>query len=299
MILDYQVISLWERPLFSKAVVDAPIRLGGTMPQREACFAYVLEGKSLIYASDAVFTLEEREAFLARCGSYLNVLLDGQATGRYRALTVHFHADVLNRLYADALPRFLNEGMGRRRSMAKVRSSALVRHFMEGLPLLFDLPEPADQSLLALKLKEIIFLLWHTKNGPYIREMMSGMFDRPSVEFKAVIETHICSPITIAELASLTNQSLSAFKRNFQKIYGDSPRRYLLDRRLEEVARLLTVSNRRISSIAYDCGFRSPAHLSRVFKARYGVSPSEFAKKGGVGSLDKIMSHSGNSGDRI
>lgn len=90
------------------------------------------------------------------------------------------------------------------------------------------------------------------------------------------MDAHLYSSITLTELASLTHHSLSSFKREFKKIYADTPGNYIIRKRVEKVAELLQVSDETISNIAYDCGFKSVAHFSRVFKLQNGVSPSQY-----------------------
>lgn len=46
--------------------------------------------------------------------------------------------------------------------------------------------------------------------------------------------------------------------------------------RLAKAAQLLTQHQLNISEVAYETGFNSPSHFSRIFKTTYGVSPSEF-----------------------
>lgn len=57
--------------------------------------------------------------------------------------------------------------------------------------------------------------------------------------------------------------------------------KYIQRRRLEECARELRAtpaSRRSIATIAYSQGFETHAHFSRAFRARYGVSPSEYRR---------------------
>ncbi|MEO1254771.1 MAG: helix-turn-helix transcriptional regulator, partial [Bacteroidota bacterium] len=77
-------------------------------------------------------------------------------------------------------------------------------------------------------------------------------------------------------LASITNHSLTSFKNEFKRIYDTSPGAYIMDKRVEKVADLLRYSDDSVSGIGYTCGFVSPAHLSRAFKRRYGLTPSEY-----------------------
>jgi AraC-like DNA-binding protein len=54
--------------------------------------------------------------------------------------------------------------------------------------------------------------------------------------------------------------------------------RYVWESRLMLAADMLRRGDKgrvQISDIAYRCGFSTPAHFSRAFKHRYGVSPRE------------------------
>jgi AraC-like DNA-binding protein len=55
--------------------------------------------------------------------------------------------------------------------------------------------------------------------------------------------------------------------------------RYLWQARLERAGLLLRTRGAHDSSIqeiAWQCGFTTAAHFSRLFKRQYGVSPSDF-----------------------
>ena len=82
--------------------------------------------------------------------------------------------------------------------------------------------------------------------------------------------------MSIEELATLANLSLSSFKRSFQKHYATSPAKYIRQRKLEKAAKLLKSTSLRISQIGYDCGFVDLAHFSKTFQKAYGVSPSDY-----------------------
>lgn len=61
----------------------------------------------------------------------------------------------------------------------------------------------------------------------------------------------------------------------FKKDIGVTPHKYLTDRRLRAAADWLTTSQgNNISEIAHLCGFKEPLYFSRLFKKKYGVSPS-------------------------
>ena len=60
---------------------------------------------------------------------------------------------------------------------------------------------------------------------------------------------------------------------------GETPMGYVRSQRLREAAlrlRNARVKDSTVTSIAYDLGFADPSHFSRLFRARYGMSPREW-----------------------
>jgi len=89
------------------------------------------------------------------------------------------------------------------------------------------------------------------------------------------IERRLAEPITVAELASLSDLGASQFSRLFCLQVGESPASYIRRRRLEHARQLLDDTETPVNSIAVSCGFRSAAHFSRTFFLAYGAWPSQ------------------------
>ena len=277
MIVDFKAIDLFGKKLFTWAMVKTPVRVAGPMAGQEACFAYVLEGESDVYSETEKANARAGEAVLSKCGNYVTQLLSKNEKGLFSTITIHFHEEVLKEIYQHSVPHFLKqEKSSLSPNMIKVEASELVRQYMENLKYYFHHQELLSEDMLVLKLKEIILLLFQTQNSPQVHQILSSLFAKRTFTFKEVTEAHICSPISLTELATLTHHSLSSFKREFKKLYSETPGNYIIRKRTEKVAELLLLSDDTISNIAFDCGFKSLAHLSRVFRLKYGMSPSVY-----------------------
>jgi AraC-like DNA-binding protein len=66
--------------------------------------------------------------------------------------------------------------------------------------------------------------------------------------------------------------------RLFKKYYGQTPKQYLTDKRIEQAKELLT-NGTNVTETCYDIGFDSPSSFSTLFKSRVGQTPSEFQKR--------------------
>lgn len=85
--------------------------------------------------------------------------------------------------------------------------------------------------------------------------------------------------VSVSRLAFLTGRSLSAFKRDFQAIFNDTPSRWLVKKRLKEAYFLLEKKKQKPSDIYLDLGFETLSHFSFAFKKQFGLSPKELVNR--------------------
>ena len=90
--------------------------------------------------------------------------------------------------------------------------------------------------------------------------------------------------------------SFDYLRKIFKKEVGVTPHKYLTDRRLQAAADRLSVaySADNISDVARLCGFKEPLYFSRMFKKKYGVSPSRYFPNGELTEEDvKVINPEG------
>lgn len=91
-------------------------------------------------------------------------------------------------------------------------------------------------------------------------------------------------------------QAIGVSQRYLHRLFAQREQRFssmVLQRRLEAARTLLQTMGFRtqsIASIAYQCGFREPAHFSRLFRQRFGMSPRECRIRSG---LDRVAATAG------
>ena len=82
--------------------------------------------------------------------------------------------------------------------------------------------------------------------------------------------------ITLDMIAERCGYSKGHISHLFKEKLGTPPMRYLSDIRLRRSEELLSATDMPISEISYSVGFSDPLYFSRIFKKRYGTSPSEY-----------------------
>jgi AraC-like DNA-binding protein len=96
------------------------------------------------------------------------------------------------------------------------------------------------------------------------------------------IEAHASEPLKIAQLAADLGLPMRTLQDNFQRLFGHSPRAWLLECRLENARQRLAlpVGATSVSRVAYECGFGDLSGFSARYRKRYGEAPSETLRVG-------------------
>ncbi|MBN1674958.1 MAG: helix-turn-helix transcriptional regulator [Kiritimatiellae bacterium] len=82
--------------------------------------------------------------------------------------------------------------------------------------------------------------------------------------------------ITNTDLARKCGMNTNAFIRLFRRELGETPREYVVRKRIEKACVMLHFSDATVESVAAACGFCDRHYFSRVFKAYRGVGPAAF-----------------------
>lgn len=90
------------------------------------------------------------------------------------------------------------------------------------------------------------------------------------------IENNYSREISSSDLAEIAHVSTYYFCRIFKQITGQTPTEYITELRIRKSIDLLKADTLSITQIAMQCGFNDINYFSRVFKRRYGISPSKF-----------------------
>ena len=85
--------------------------------------------------------------------------------------------------------------------------------------------------------------------------------------------------ITISELSKIARISRTAYTVKFKRVTGTTPGKFQMQYRVELAKNLLRETSMSIYRIAEEVGCFDASHLTRIFSAETGVTPSEYRNK--------------------
>jgi AraC family transcriptional regulator len=108
-------------------------------------------------------------------------------------------------------------------------------------------------------------LCWYAERIEAAREQLERRFDQQH---------------SLRQLAGSVGMSTFHFARVFSELVGTAPHQYLLRTRLRNAAQMLQ-QGASVTDTCFACGFQNLSHFVRLFRRRFGTSPSRYEPKRG------------------
>jgi len=99
--------------------------------------------------------------------------------------------------------------------------------------------------------------------------------------YKAItyINQNYGKDISAADCAAHINMSYSYFSRTFKAVTGKTFKQYLSEARINHAEKELTLTDKSITEICFDCGFGDVSYFIAQYKALRGKTPHKFRKE--------------------
>jgi AraC-like DNA-binding protein len=232
---------------------------------------YVMEGRKVWHTSHGSYDLKEGSCvFVKKGASIVEQFFDTRFCFVLFFVTDEFVCEVLKskttpihkpgKVFEPVIP---------------INNSAAVRAFFHSMMPHFESGRNPDESLLDLKFREIILTLADNPGNAELLSYFSTLLQEPqAISLQQVMEDNFCFNLKLEEYAKLSSRSLSAFKRDFQRLFATTPGKWLMEKRLKYAYHLLKNQGKTVSETAFESGFESPSHFSRAFRQRFGKTPA-------------------------
>ena len=158
-----------------------------------------------------------------------------------------------------------------------IDKSKLIPNFIGSLMSYYNRAGEIDKAFADIKREELLIILLQTQ--PQLANVLFDFETPEKIDIEAFINRNYKFNVSLERFAYLTGRSLSAFKRDFKKVFNDTPGHWLVQKRLQEAYFLIDKKNKKPSDIYLDLGFEDLSHFSFAFKKLFGHTPTELDDK--------------------
>lgn len=240
---------------------------------------HVLSGKKTWRTINGRWTVSAGQTLFVKKGAtVINQYFDDEFCMLGFFISDDFIRDSIREVAGKIAVRY--DGTHSPQSAIAVENDLILSTYFQSMLTYFSGHEKPAESLLELKLKELIINILSGRGNPELASYFLSLAGSERSSLQKIMEENFCYNLSLEEFARLSHMSLSSFKREFTKLYHTSPGKWLLAKRLAYAALLLKQNETNVTQVALECGFEDTSHFSRAFKEKFGVSPLNFRKDG-------------------
>jgi len=234
-------------------------------------FSYQVSGSMTVNDGEKEYTFHEGDFRFSKRNRLARFVKIPPPNGEFKTIAIRFDQQTLREF--SAVYHYKAVKKDHAAAVLNLPDATLYRNYIESLnPYLLD-GQLEDRDLIRLKLKEALIIL--LKVNPELKDVLFDFSEPGKIDLEGFMEKNFHFKVGLDRFAYLTGRSLATFKRDFKKIFQQSPSRWLVQRRLQEAYYQIKELGKRPSEVYIELGFEDFSHFSYAFRQAYGVQPSK------------------------
>lgn len=231
---------------------------------------WFISGETKIIQASGTFYFKTGDIFLIPRNELATILNYPKNGLPHQTVVMHLSTDRLKKFYERTEP---NKDALAERKIYSFNKHPLLESCLASLIPYFDLKGTFPEELADLKIAEAINILRLIE--PKVDSVLAN-FDGPGkIDLVDFMNRNFMFNMPLEKLGYLTGRSLSTFNRDFRKVFGTTPQKWLTNKRLELAYYQLAERKKKPTEVYLEVGFEDLSHFSFVFKKKYGFSPRE------------------------
>ncbi|MCE7923895.1 MAG: AraC family transcriptional regulator [Haliscomenobacteraceae bacterium CHB4] len=242
---------------------------------------YPLQGTKGYAATDQYYQSRVQQFFFIRKGGFISHQYFEQP---YRAMMFMFDDAAIKQFLTEfsilaPAGRYTATDFARQQVVTELKSSSFIEAvFMSSLDYLKD-PGLESRISLEIKFKELIVNILREKDSNAFSAYLSWICNDTDAAFIKLMRENSHFNFSSPELARIACMSLSTFKREFIRLFGMPPGKWLREQRIARAVAMLSNSNKTISEIAFELGYSDIASFSKAFKLATSFNPTDYPQR--------------------
>lgn len=253
----------------------------------EAVYSRVFSDHLLVYVCSGELVLEEGGRRVSLCKDEclfiardrrIRVFRRPRGQEQFRVIILVLRRKLLRDIYYKPERPTVHPQAGRAAvSILKILPRPDITSLFLSLAPYYDTHIEPGPEILSMKVREGVLILLKTDRRFY--PCLFDFTEAWKIDIPCFLNENYMYELTVKEIAAATGRSLSAFKRDFKKLSGLPPRKWLIQRRLEAAYDKICGEGRSPGDVYLEVGFKNLSHFYQAFKKKYGYPPGKLRKE--------------------
>lgn len=239
------------------------------------CIALVLKGKVEVkaYEGESVVSHENEMLFMPRDTYLISDFIKDQDC--IEVFLVFFGHEIVVKFLGSKIKR--NDKASVATSpICKLKTNKKLIHYFDSLKdIYFDLEN--DKDILELKVLEFLHLVYLNNQDEIINTLNSSENQKKRRNIDSIMMANYDKNMTVTDYANLSGRSLSTFNRDFKRKHGQTPKQWLIKKKMEKADKLL-LEGINVTNCAIEVGYSNVSHFIKAYKLIYGKTPKVMRK---------------------
>ena len=238
--------------------------------------SFLRTGVKEVIGDDKTVRIDREKFVVMKSGNCLMTEKISASDKFYKSILLFFSDDVI----IDFLERndLYQKSKKNQKSFYVFAYDSFVHHFVDGIEKIIRLPVALQEKMLVSKFEEIMLYLTHQHGAEFLNVLIQQI-GHSEQRLTHIVENNKHIKLSLQELAFLSNMSVSTFKREFYKLYQETPMKWFTESRLTHIALLLKTNNNRPSELFKEAGYDNLSNFIQAFKKKFGVTPKQYQQK--------------------
>ncbi|MFR9650462.1 MAG: AraC family transcriptional regulator [Rikenellaceae bacterium] len=241
---------------------------------------YIINGEKHFTSQDRRIICKRGEIFFTPIGQIYSENIATERSGIFEQITFSFSptelSAVLSTMVIDAPHGDKETSL---QTPAIFTPSIITHGVIESINIRYDqggfINTPLSERINLANLIVSIF----ENDAEHLKQIIAASLDIDQVNFKRIIYDNIFVDRSLNDLAVESNRSLTTFKKDFRRHFGNSPHSWFLQQRLNHAQNLLAITNDTIAHIGAVCTFPNTSHFIKLYKSHFGITPAQHRLK--------------------
>ena len=237
---------------------------------------YLISGECNMFFNHNIYKLKTGDLVIIPSGEIHKT--NYPAIGNHQRVAISFNDEDLNWIYETLGKDEINESMNGIVISIPDKRRDYVEGIMSKLIFECDMPDVLSESFTKILFQELVLFIIRCQK--YEKNVIKEIDVDNSLiqEVATYIFDNYDKSIYLEEVASKFNISRSYLSKKFKIITGFGFKEYLVNVRIKQACKYLLETNKKITDIAFLCGFNDSNYFGDSFRHVKGMSPNKFRK---------------------
>ena len=238
----------------------------------------VIEGEKTMTFTETTVSPNDREIHILSAGHCIaSVDISKQRT--FRSILIFFDDKELGDFFlqnAAFIEKAMRSGRVKPGAYVAFEKDEFIIHYIDSLALMLKNATHLSLPMKRIKLQELLLYLLENHTRGFLAFKNRVQLTSTEMIIRKVVESNLVNNLGIGEMAFLCNLSASTFKRQFNRIYGESPNTWILAQKMQLAAQMLARQKEKPAEIWFKLGFETHSGFTKSFRKHFGVAPKDY-----------------------